>query len=1031
MLRLAGLSGLHSRRARGIPMNPVPTSEQTTLVNLISLHGCHVFAYLEYEQIMCKNYGHMSPMVQLKSFLFCEYDRTIRPIASHKDVNNVTMKLIPKILEFDEIDNKMELHSWMTLVWTDHHLSWTPSDFDGINYIHVKSDEIWVPDLSVYNSGDMMADQSIPATMCLIYSSGKVSCVPSLKHVAKCTTNYALWPYDSHRCHIIFGSWSHSGEELDFHLDQKGYQMAGYTNNSKWDFKVVNAYKVKKKYTCCPNDTYPMIFYEFSIIRHHGILQITYVTPAIAVMLLTLTVLWLDSRSTERIAIAGVNLICHMLCIFDLHWRLPHNGSNPPNIILYYRDSLALAVFALILTALLRKLLGMNIKVPHWISTTTSFVLNNRAGRFLVLSDEDSSRILGAEMDDNSDLPKSEATSKVSSWRHFAAIVEWLSFFVVLFTYIILLFTLMPSPPCIGEIPFLTNVCTSNGANIVIAGLRMLSRIDNHVFPGFNSMFNITGGLNKYQNINGKLHTDAPLISMQHLPNVSSNSLALNIIFFSPLFIVINYPQRWVEDDPRTRIKYGAQKQHRLRIPKTDKTTGVEKGAQSAVVVDPPVRFILARMRILLFVSLMVFDVTCSGDLDPNHCKNIQNAPLIQLNNRLFCNYMNVRPTENYRNKTTVNVSLQRQHFSVDEYSDMLNLHILMKVTWRDEYLTWTPSEYENIKFIEIVRDKIWLPDITLHSPSTLSSDMGKMNCLLESTGRMNCLSDVLYSVHCESDHTWWPYDLKNCSIEIASWSYSTDDVLLNFATQAENNVFASRWRTMIETDSQWEVIGISTNEYLTNSKFNTNLDTTVLSYNILLRRHAGVHSAITVTTAIVLMTMTLVTLWLEPKSTERMLIANLNFVFHLLGLLQLQWVLPFSGIHLPKLLLFYEDSFIMASCSLILTSILRHLQELTVDAPTWITSASVFILNSKVGQIFLVSFMDPKVSASLELNAEDNANLVSLDRKESTWRYTSILIGWLAFLSFSFTYVILLALLIPRNIYQNSYAVITTSEYT
>ena len=50
-------------------------------------------------------------------------------------------------------------------------------------------------------------------------------------------------------------------------------------------------------------------------------------------MLLTLTVLWLDSRSTERMAVAGVNLICHILCMFDLHWQLPHNGINPPKYI--------------------------------------------------------------------------------------------------------------------------------------------------------------------------------------------------------------------------------------------------------------------------------------------------------------------------------------------------------------------------------------------------------------------------------------------------------------------------------------------------------------------------------------------------------------------------------------------------------------------------------------------------------------------------------------------------------------------------
>ncbi|XP_076621254.1 nicotinic acetylcholine receptor alpha9 subunit [Colletes latitarsis] len=394
----------------------------------------------------CKRSGHSTPLERLKAHLFCEYDRTIRPVTSHKEINNVTIKLMPKLLEFEEMESRMILHSWMLLVWTDKHLSWSASDFEGIKYIYVSSNEIWVPDLSIYNSGDMSADQSIPETMCLVDQTGKVSCVPALRHISKCVTNYVSWPYDSHRCLINFGSWSHSGEEIDFHLDHKGYQMAGFMNNSVWDFKVLNAYKVVKMYACCPNDTYPMIVYEFSIVRHHGMLQVTYITPAIAMILLTLTVLWLDSRSTERIVVAGVNLICHLLCIFDMHWQLPHNGTNPPNIMLYYRDSLILAVFAFVLTALLRKIQEMNIEVPRWISSTTSFVLSNKAGRFLVLTEEDSSRILSSEVDDNSDSPKTETISKESSWRHFAAIIEWLSFFIVVFTYVILLITLMPSP---------------------------------------------------------------------------------------------------------------------------------------------------------------------------------------------------------------------------------------------------------------------------------------------------------------------------------------------------------------------------------------------------------------------------------------------------------------------------------------------------------------------------------------------------------------------------------------------------------
>lgn len=68
----------------------------------------------------------------------------------------------------------------------------------------------------------MMFDQTgIPPTTCLVFNTGSVSCVPSVMHVAKCATDFASWPYDTHRCRINFGSWSHSGEEVNFNLDKK------------------------------------------------------------------------------------------------------------------------------------------------------------------------------------------------------------------------------------------------------------------------------------------------------------------------------------------------------------------------------------------------------------------------------------------------------------------------------------------------------------------------------------------------------------------------------------------------------------------------------------------------------------------------------------------------------------------------------------------------------------------------------------------------------------------------------------------
>lgn len=402
---------------------------------------------------LCKLNENTSPMMRLKRYLFCNYDATVRPKTNHLKPTRVLVELMPKYLEFNEWDNTMTLHGWTHLYWADEHLTWTPTDFNEISFIHVKSDEIWVPDVSVYNSGDMSLQQTgVPRTNCVVFYFGMVICIPASKYVTRCNTDFTYWPYDKHECRIRFGAWAHTGEEIAFELgddaEEEGFQLNDYLNNTEWDMKVVNVSNIVKKYDCCPNETFPSLVYTFSVERQPGKMHIAFVTPAVAIALLTLTVLWLDSRSTERMAMASVNFICHLLCIFDLHWILPHNGVNPPNILLFYRDSLALASFALILTALLRKLQSMSIETPNWISNTIIFVLNNRAGRFLILNDNESKTssvdVVVNETDENSDLSKQNDERKEASWRHFAAIVEWVSFLGVVLTYVIDLMVLVP-----------------------------------------------------------------------------------------------------------------------------------------------------------------------------------------------------------------------------------------------------------------------------------------------------------------------------------------------------------------------------------------------------------------------------------------------------------------------------------------------------------------------------------------------------------------------------------------------------------
>lgn len=57
--------------------------------------------------------------------------------------------------------------------------------------------------------------------------------------------------------------------------------MNGYDNDTRWDFKFINAVKEIKTHKCCPNDTFPTIDYNFLLTRYHGIKYITNVISAI------------------------------------------------------------------------------------------------------------------------------------------------------------------------------------------------------------------------------------------------------------------------------------------------------------------------------------------------------------------------------------------------------------------------------------------------------------------------------------------------------------------------------------------------------------------------------------------------------------------------------------------------------------------------------------------------------------------------------------------------------------------------------
>ena len=85
-----------------------------------------------------------------------------------------------------------------------------------------------------------------------------------------------------------------------------------------------------------------------------------------------------------------------------------------------------------------------------------------------------------------------------------------------------------------------------------------------------------------------------------------------------------------------------------------------------------------------------------------------------------------------------------------------------------------------------------------------------------------------------------------------------------------------------------------------------------------------------------------------------------------------------------------------------------------------WISNATTSVLRSRIGQIFLVSILDPAVTAKIEMDADDNTDLVQSlqsSNKKSPWKYVIVLVsvvGSVAFLDVLLAYIVLLSTSFP-----------------
>jgi len=352
---------------------------------------------------------------KLRSDLMTGYSKDVHPVKNHMSSVKVDVGMALIHLDMDEMKSVLEVDCWMRLNWTDEYLVWDPAKYQNLTQIHFGSDEIWRPDIQLYNSADGSHVENYGATHYLVFHTGVVLWVPPAKFRSFCKIDLRIWPHDLQSCKLKFGSWTSHGNQIDlglFHNMSSVEQLNFYTANKEWQILTATATRNTNKYESVP-ETYPDVTFTFYLQRLSPSYKATIILPCMITMLLVVSSFLLPPSAGEKLTINAVSFTVCVLYMIYFQMTLPNMSDHIPLIVLFYSNTGALVGIAMVLNVACislsreRRYSGP----PKWMKHFFSGYM----GRVLCLSSYSSQvsethQRLMVELDDISESPESEQT---------------------------------------------------------------------------------------------------------------------------------------------------------------------------------------------------------------------------------------------------------------------------------------------------------------------------------------------------------------------------------------------------------------------------------------------------------------------------------------------------------------------------------------------------------------------------------------------------------------------------------------------
>ncbi|KAJ8272148.1 hypothetical protein COCON_G00110070 [Conger conger] len=279
--------------------------------------------------------------------LFRGYQKWVRPILHANDTITVRFGLkISQLVDVDEKNQLMTTNVWLWQEWTDYKLRWNPEDYGGITSIRVPSENIWLPDIVLYENADGRFEGSL-MTKAIVRANGTIMWTPPASYKSACTMDVTFFPFDRQNCSMKFGSWTYDGHMVDLVLVDDHVDRKDFFDNGEWEILNATGARGQRRDGLY---SYPFVTYSFILKRLPLFYTLFLIIPCLGLSFLTVLVFYLPSDEGEKLSLSTSVLVSLTVFLLVIEEIIPSSSKVIPLIGEYLLFIMIFVTFSIIVT---------------------------------------------------------------------------------------------------------------------------------------------------------------------------------------------------------------------------------------------------------------------------------------------------------------------------------------------------------------------------------------------------------------------------------------------------------------------------------------------------------------------------------------------------------------------------------------------------------------------------------------------------------------------------------------------------------